>query len=212
MLRDTRDHHNRLPSSDRLRTPSAATAMILAIALSAATPHSRASAAVRAEPHHVRPVVLTDEGALVGCGLAADYRTKGQEMTISVVGLRDQTATRFMIEARPSKSGQGAAKPASLVLRTGTLDSSSLFPPPSETAGQSLVTSARLEPVTGARFIQSVMVAGADVDVALASGDALALALPGPMPQLVRASYLNCAGDLFRPEGEGRRPPAMPGE
>lgn len=181
-------------------------AMMLALAAGILTSAPAVvAAAVRSEPVTIAPVVLTDAGKLAGCGLSADYRTRGHDLTIAVVALRDQTATRFLIEARRANTGQSDSRPVGLALQTETLDSTEAFPPPSPAADGALATSQRLDTVIGAMFIQSVMVGGASVDVEMSGGDKLTLSLPGPMPQLVRASYLNCAGDLFRPEGEGRR-------
>jgi hypothetical protein len=176
---------------------------LFATLFAVATPIARAG--VPPEPVTVEPVVLLKDSQLEGCGLKASYQTGPNRVEFSVVAMRDDTATRFILEARWRNLKQAQHAPDTLVFKTGTGETSADFPKASPVAPQMLRTSARLSGIEGARFIQGVMVSGGMIDLRSTSGQTLALDLPGPMPQLVRASYLNCAGDLFRPQGETRR-------
>ncbi len=51
----------------------------------------------------------------------------------------------------------------------------------------------------GAGLVRELMVSGGTVELASDGEPPRRLSVPGPLPQLVRASYLNCAGDLYRP-------------
>ncbi|MEO1205765.1 MAG: hypothetical protein AAFV45_05480 [Pseudomonadota bacterium] len=156
------------------------------------------------EPTEVLPVVLTLDTKLSGCGIQADYQTGQNKISIIVVGLRDETATRFSLKATWTDLTQPDRGLEDVVLKTGTLDTKVLFPTVRKLAQGTVETSAQLDGIQGARFIQSIMVAGANITLRDDAGKPLTLSLPGPVPNLVRASYLNCSGDLFRPVGESR--------
>ncbi|MEL7048029.1 MAG: hypothetical protein AAFO75_03555 [Pseudomonadota bacterium] len=127
---------------------------------------------------------------------------------MSVVNKKDGDATRFTLSASWVDLEQPELRPAHLVLRSGTHDTSSLFPKlVADEDDKTIEGTARLDGIVGAQFIQSIMVRGADIEMTSNGGRNLALSLPGPVPNLVRASYLNCSGDLFRPVGEGRVDP-----
>jgi hypothetical protein len=46
------------------------------------------------------------------------------------------------------------------------------------------------------------MVTDGRFEIATSDGQTTTYDLPRPMPHRVRQAYLNCAGDLFRPEDE----------
>lgn len=165
---------------------------------------SRATAKVLPEPVQIIPVVLTLNDALSGCGIQADYQTGKSKVSVSIVALRAQTAVRFSLKVTWMDLTQADRQPATVMLKSGTHNSTQLFPKPSQVADHTIETSARLDGLKGASFIQSIMISGASIVLTDADQKTLPLNLPGPVPHLVRASYLNCSGDLFRPVGETR--------
>lgn len=48
-------------------------------------------------------------------------------------------------------------------------------------------------------FLRDLMVQGAAVVVTRSGGTTQTIDIAGPLPHSVRAAYLNCAGDLYRP-------------
>lgn len=167
------------------------------------------TAEVLPQPLTVDPVVLMREGSLEGCGLDAAYRTRGNTASVKVIAMRAAGGVTFQLRGSWTKPGHGEhgeAAPRTLLLQTGTWRSNDHFPAATTTATDpdTIATQAALPGITGARFIQSVMISGATVEMTNAAGETLKLDLPGPLPQRVRASYLNCTGDLYRPVGESR--------
>lgn len=167
-------------------------------------------AKVPPQPTTVDPVVLLKDGALEACGLKASYQTGSNRITVTVLGVRDTKATRFSLQATWSDLKQPDRTPKTISLQNETMDTAQLFPAPTPAPQGGIETTAELKGIEGARFIQSVMVGGASITLTDRAGSALKLDLPGPMPQVVRASYLNCSGDLFRPIGESRRDRGQP--
>jgi len=59
-----------------------------------------------------------------------------------------------------------------------------------------------LDGFLGSSFAQELMVMGGRFEIVTTAGETIAFDLPRPMPHRVRQAYLNCAGDLFRPEAD----------
>lgn len=166
---------------------------------------SDAAAEVLPSPASVDQIVLMDDGQLEGCGFKASYRTAADTAAVSVIALRANRHVTFVVRANWTRTLHPGLQPSALVMQTGTMVSSNMFPAAEPTPDGGLETRASLPGVLGARFIQSVMVAGGRIELESRDGSKLALELPGPLPQLVRASYLNCAGDLYRPIQDPQR-------
>lgn len=154
---------------------------------------------LRAEPAvTVEPVTLLENGEIAGCGLTS---TGGSPVAAigEVIAFRDGDRTAFAIRARPGAAG---AAVKSVRLTTATHDTAVLFPPAQAMPGGLVETRAALEGFAGASFAQELMVMGGRFEIVTAVGDTIAYDLPRPMPHRIRQAYLNCAGDLFRPEAD----------
>lgn len=153
--------------------------------------------AAHAEPSvTVEPVTLLQDGEIAGCGLTSS--DNGPASAIGeVIAFRDGDQTAFAVRARPGAAG-GAIK--SVRLATASHDTGTLFPPSKPLENGLVETRAVLEGFTGSSFAQELMVMGGRFEIVTAAGDTIAYDLPRPMPHRIRQAYLNCAGDLFRPE------------
>jgi len=198
------------------RLPAALAACVpvcLAASFATAAP---LSTRVAPEPAAIEPVVLIQDGTLAACGLRALFQTGTARIRFSVVNHKDGPATRFELTTFWQDTREPDLAPADARLVTATLDSAEMFTDKARTAPAASaattqqggpaphVKEARLDGLTGARLVQSLMVGGGRLSLTAKDGQTLELNMPGPMPNLIRASYLNCAGDLFRPEGESR--------
>lgn len=105
--------------------------------------------------------------------------------------------TEFRVSAKlVGKVGNG---PAGLSVRTATSGTTADFAAQPDYPGGVTLTG-QLPPTEGAMFMQQLMVSGARAMLTYkGSAKPVEVTIPGPAPQSVRAAYLNCAGDLFRP-------------
>jgi hypothetical protein len=116
-----------------------------------------------------------------------------------VIAFREGNDTAFAIRAR---STPGSSAVTSVRFATASHDSANLFPA-SAAIGDGIVEARTvLEGFTGPSFAQELMVMGGRFEITTVDGRTIAYDLPRPMPHRVRQAYLNCAGDLFRPEDE----------
>jgi len=148
----------------------------------------------------VEPVTLLENGEIAGCGLTSTVAGRTASAIGEMIAFRDGDRTAFAVRARPSTANGQAIK--SVRLATASHDTAALFPP-SKTLGDGIVESRRvLEGFSGSSFAQELMVMGGRFEIVTTAGETIAYDLPRPMPHRVRQAYLNCAGDLFRPEAD----------
>lgn len=152
--------------------------------------------AAGAEPTgSVEPLTLLENGKIAGCGMASSTASAIGE----VIAFRQGDDTAFAIRARTTA---GSAAVTNVRFATASHDSKTLFPPPAPIGDGLIETRTVLEGFTGPSFAQELMVMGGRFEITTADGQTIAYDLPRPMPHRVRQAYLNCAGDLFRPEDE----------
>ncbi|MBY0225447.1 MAG: hypothetical protein K2Q28_06540 [Hyphomicrobium sp.] len=143
----------------------------------------------------VEPLTLLENGKIAGCGMmSSSARVIGE-----VIAFRQGTDTSFAIRARPVS---GSSAVTSVRFTTASHDSASLFPASTPIGDGIVETRAVLQGFTGPSFAQELMVMGGRFEIATVDGHTISYDLPRPMPHRVRQAYLNCAGDLFRPEDE----------
>lgn len=170
---------------------SAALGLVAALAIGA--PATAAPLQVEVEP-----VTLIDGDRIAACGVSAVARGDGPgSITASLLAIRDGDRTVFELSAVVSDP---AWPPRALTFRSASHTSDQMFPPVTAEAGGGLSTRAALDGLAGAMFIQEVLISGGTFQLGFSDGPEVSLALPSPMPHGVRQSYLQCAGDLFRPD------------
>lgn len=150
------------------------------------------------EPAAIEPIVAIANGDIAACGFVARGTATAKEPAIhaSFRAIRDGSSIVFEIAAGRPGAGGGSEPVRDVSLTTGAYASRTLFPP---VAGGT--TSARIKGFDGAALVQSLFVSGGTFWIVDQTGATSTLELPSPMPHSVRQAYLNCAGDLFRPDG-----------
>lgn len=158
----------------------------------------------------VEPVVLIDDqGTINACGVRA-VAGEGHAATVfELLVRRAGDAAILAVRGRCGSVGDNGADGASPApnLATSGGDSISLMQD-AELTGLGGGISELAAPATDdgiAMMIQRLMIGGGKFSCSPAGPGSVALVIPGPLPNQVRAAYLNCAGDLFRPEDEERR-------
>lgn len=150
----------------------------------------------------VEPVTLLSDGRIAGCGMKATARTSASSIISEVIAFRENDRTVFSVRARPAEGGFNGTPWRHLRLTTATHDTRNLFPQPQSNTQGYIETRAHLPGFTGSSFAQELLVTGGRFEITAADQSLFAFDLPHPVPHGVRQAYLNCAGDLFRPEHE----------
>lgn len=149
----------------------------------------------------VSPLTLLEVGKVAGCGLSSSANMPEASAVGEVIAFREGDVTAFAVRARTSPE---AGTVTGVRLTTASYDTAAIFPAPQLLPGGIIETRKILERFAGSSFAQELMVMGGRFEITFGHGQPLAYDLPRPMPHNVRQAYLNCAGDLFRPEDEGR--------
>lgn len=162
-------------------------ALAIAVAPVTSAPADDVPAAV------LRPLIGLEAGAVVACGFEADLGASDPTTLRLYVG-RAVDGPRLVLEiAGPNRKGRTSLRAE---VRTGALSTALLQPEPSP--GQLYRASA---PAGGALapLFQRLFLAGGTV-VLDEDGAERAFVIHGPVPAGIRASFLNCSGDLYRQE------------
>lgn len=150
-----------------------------------------------ARPLRAGPVVELDaSGGVAGCGVRFVPEGADDVSSIALVARKSATGVMFHLEAivtdRP-----GLIAPRTITLQTASHDTRALTGIEREPGR--IAFAGPLPGDEGAGLVRELMVSGGTVEIASDGEPPRRLSAPGPLPQLVRASYLNCAGDLYRP-------------
>jgi hypothetical protein len=170
--------------------------VVAPIAASTLTP------ALSVEPRAAaEPIVGLKDGKIAQCGGRLTFDRDGETIAIEVDLTRHSEDTRFRLRATTSDSADPAARFRKLEATTASISSTTLFAAPdlpTELGTLAYECDAAAPAVT--TFIQELMVSGAQFRLLRSDGRLVELATTGPLPQSTRAAYLNCTGDLYRPE------------
>lgn len=143
----------------------------------------------------IEPLVFLDGRFPVACGFEARVETGQVSSRVSVLNRKTGEGSEFAV------SVEGADEVRSLSVSAGDVRDGAGFAPLIKTGNSRFERTRTFTPDDGAMFIQSLMVGGGTLSFELQDRVRVDVVIPGPLPQSVRASYLNCAGDLMRPEG-----------
>jgi hypothetical protein len=140
----------------------------------------------------VEPVVRLAGSVIVGCGLKLSGRHGDDEVTAELM-LADEAGDRefiFTTVSFPPKPIERAW------ITTGGLDTRSLLGKSVKNEDGSVSARGALPGLPGSEFMRSLMVEGGTLNVVSPAVHNWQGMIPAPMPQRIRAAYLNCAGDL----------------
>ncbi len=140
----------------------------------------------------VLPLSGLDAGEVRQCGIRAISGEGANQLIIDIALERSGVATDLVVRAT------GAANSAieDVRLETRTVQLEQLLARRATRRGIERRMSASDAKVTA--FIHELMLRGTRAVAVIAQRD-IAIDVPGPLSASVRAAYLNCAGDLYRP-------------
>ena len=145
----------------------------------------------------VEPVVLLKNGNIRACGVRATFPDGETPRTFELLVRRSGNDTLLELRAN---CGVDAGRPGRPLLQTRTINTADLL---RGDVGLSQGVSVLSAPATSdevAILIQEYMIGGGTMRCLEPAAEGFTLG--GPLPNQTRAAYLNCAGDLFRPEEE----------
>jgi hypothetical protein len=153
------------------------------------------------EPRSVvlEPIVRIAGGAILACGIAIVTGIDGT-LTASLRLEKAETEPVFALEATWRDERGKARSLSGIVIETGTETTAKLLPP-ARPSQDGVKATGPIPGLPGSELMRSLLVSGGTLTVVSPENGTTAIAIPGPAPQQVRASYLNCAGDLERPGG-----------
>lgn len=145
------------------------------------------------------PVVELDaSGGVAGCGVRFVPEGADDVSAIALVARKSAAGVMFHLEAivtdRP-----GLIAPRTITLLTASHDTRALTAIERREPDR-IAFAGPLPGDEGAGLVRELMVSGGTIEVVSDGVPPRRLSVPGPLPHLVRASYLNCAGDLYRPD------------
>jgi hypothetical protein len=151
-----------------------------------------ASAQSQADAVAITPVVRLAGGVVVACGVKFEAAVTDGAVSGEFT-LDDTTPDRqFVLSAR----AEDTLRLNGIVLETGGASTETLLGRPLVEPGGTVLARGVIAGFTGSDFMRSLMVGGGMLTLGVEAGRAISISLPGPFSQQVRASYINCAGDL----------------
>lgn len=143
------------------------------------------------------PIVRLSDGRIAACGVSFAGLYNGAEVRVEFMLVQSPVGPVFRLTGRY----QGSEQLADIALETDFASTVGLMPRPRAMPDGSLEVQTGIPGYNGSEFVRSLMVSGGRVRLGLAgpTGNVVDIDVPGPLSQQVRASYLNCAGDIERP-------------
>ena len=152
----------------------------------------------------VEPLVLMKAGDIEACGLALTFIAGGETIATQFLLRKDDKAelgTQFVLSALwPKPDAGGFRTVTALSLTAGGASTGTAFGAPVARSNGVFEATGTLPATSSDLMMRDLMIGGAVIDLHDQSGERRALAISGPMSQSIRAIYLNCAGDMFRPD------------
>lgn len=143
----------------------------------------------------VEPVVRLKDGNIRACGVRATFSGGSAAPIFELIVRRRGSATFLELRA---DCGTEPDRPRRPVLKTRTVSTGDLLNGKAYQLKDFIVLSAPATSDKVAMLIQELMIGGGSFSCFESFGKQHTLS--GPLPNQTRAAYLNCAGDLFRPE------------
>jgi hypothetical protein len=174
------------------------------IAMLVAAPASRADeppAAVQAAAQ-LEPVTLLRDGAIAACGIKAEAHSGGNRALFALTLYRDRsrpTGTRMILSGSWTDETTTAVALKGLRFTT-TQDLIDPLTSPRVAEGGAYEQIIDPEQDAAANAIREAMLSGATATLTSVTGAIFKITTSSPVSGSIRAAYLNCAGDLFRPE------------
>lgn len=137
-------------------------------------------------------------GGIGACGARLMVDIDGASLALDLMLTRAKDTGSLVLRAGYENPSPSMLPVVKAVLRTGSLSTGDLFVAPGRfEENGTLILQAPATDSRIATLFQELMVGGGSVEIArefMLAPDTIAI--PGPLPQSVRAGYLACAGDL----------------
>jgi hypothetical protein len=144
------------------------------------------------------PVIQLANGRIAACGVRFTWTGEKPPLAVSLLNVRMADTTQIVLTvALPP----GAVMPNMSLATTGR-DTAQLLDPVAPgvveaSTGEAILARATPSPSEGALLFQELMIGGATITLAAPGAPTRSVVAPGPLPHQTRATYLQCAGDLF---------------
>lgn len=144
----------------------------------------------------VDPVIQMDGPRVRVCGVRALFGAAGDRISISFLLERHVTIAEFKARADPASDTIGVTD-MRIIRRSGAPFNFAASPLRDSTGFELRMPA---NDSTVGQFIQELMVQGTDIEIEARDwAEPHRFEIHGPLSQSTRASYLNCAGDLYLP-------------
>lgn len=149
----------------------------------------------------VLPLAGLEDGQVRQCGVRVVAGLAGAELTADIaLERRGRFADLAVRGSVRNHAGTGRAEPSALAdLRLEPRNAELPDMPPHDTSGGQVERRSAASDPRVTAFIQDLMLAGVVIVITRADGTSERIPIQGPLSASVRAAYLNCAGDLYRP-------------
>lgn len=152
----------------------------------------------------LEPLTLMRDGEIAGCGVTARSPAVDGDLEVGLRLMKVESAptgATFVLSVRRRSS------PLASVIRLELMTSAGAtvgrFSKPQAASDGGFEARGNLGPLEGGELMRALMISGGRFEIETADGTAQ-VQIASPAPHATRAAYLNCAGDLFRPERAGR--------
>jgi hypothetical protein len=147
-------------------------------------------------PATVEPVVQLEGTEIRACGIQANFGAMTDRLTVTFQLERRDSSAEFSVEALLADGNNALS--SMRIFQQSTLPLVFATSAPTQMGGWLLRMPANNGVVT--QFIQELMLQGTRIEVTASDRtEPHHFKIDGPLTQSVRAAYLNCAGDLYRP-------------
>lgn len=160
--------------------------------------------AVEASTTAVETVALVADGQISGCAVQARFDIdSGDIANVRFALLKDPSkaaGTRFALSAALAGTDGATRHIEALSLTTASANTSPTFSQPVDSSEGTFSVSGTFDDLQGGSVMRDLMLRGADIRMSATGRAPLVLKIIGPLSASARAAYLQCAGDLFRPQ------------
>lgn len=193
----------KLQSNALALTLAMSAALVVADGVLAGGPLEPAAIAAEAATTVVETVALVADGQISGCAVHARFDAGGDSANIRFALLKDASqaaGTRFALSAAVAGADGRKQNIETLSLTTSSASTAATFSQPVAGSEGSFSVSGTFGDLQGGSVMRDLMLSGADIHISVKDRPPLILKIIGPLSASARAGYLQCAGDLFRPE------------
>lgn len=150
-----------------------------------------------------RAVMSVVDREIKACGIALDFMTEAHDLVVTLSNRKHTKGVKTLLTVRskePVKTADANTRVISDVeIKTASLSTSDILKSTKSEPPAEYQAAAHLPSGDFSSLFQQLLVGGGQVSVTV-DGKRWTREISGPSPNSVRAEYLMCSGDLYRPE------------